>query len=225
MAASKVSIWNEALDAIRESTVASIDEDSNQARKARAAYESVLAEMLEAHEWGFAGRRASLAAVTNTRDGEWAYAYAMPQGVGTPRRVIPNLSGTGGVGSPVALCGMDYTRVPGLALGGASYIIEGSTIYTWIPDAILEYGVDDVAPAEMPALFRRALALAMAERLAITLRDSRELKKELQGEASVAMQRAMADDMNRQPNREPVDDVAAVRGGAALGWPVFSAIG
>ena len=223
MAASQVSIWNDALDAIRESTVASVDEVSLQADKCRSAYDQCLAEMLEAHEWGFAGRRVTLAATANDRDGEWAYAYAMPQGVGTPRRVIPTLAGSQ-LSTPIALCGMDYTRNPAWLMGSA-YIIEGTTIYSWIPDAILEYGAADVTPDQMPALFRRALSLAMAERLAITLRDSRDLKMQMQKDATIAMERAMADDINRQPNREQVDDVALVRGGAGLGLPVLPALG
>lgn len=214
---SQVTISNDALAELRESSIQSMDEESFQARECKRQYAQVLAEMLEAHEWGFAVQRATLASITNDRDGEWAYAYSIPQGLGTPRRVIPNLNG-----SPT-----QYSLGPYSFNQDAwrnTYIIEGSKIYSWIADAVIEYGTSDVTPDQMPALFRRALALGMAERMARTLRDSGDMREEIGKRAEIAMQRAMADDLNRQPNRDTVDEVGAVRDGAAIGWPIWPAL-
>jgi hypothetical protein len=210
MAASQVTISNLALADVREPSIQSMDEDSFQARECRRQYDQCLAELLEAHEWGFAVARAALAVVANDRSGEWAYAYALPVGIGTPRRLLPNFTAAG------------YYSVPpywnGIAGAVNPYIIDSGVIYSWIPDATIEYGRADVTPDEMPALFRRALGKSMAANLAKTLTDDDKLKERLQQEADLAVQRAIADDRNRQPARESVDDVAAVRGGWGLAF-------
>jgi hypothetical protein len=61
----------------------------------------------------------------------------------------------------------------------------------------------------------RAISLEMAVRMAIPLKKNRELKGDLIKQAQVAMERAIADDMNRSPVQTPdyVTDVEIARNG------------
>lgn len=224
MSISQVKISNEALVELRERPITAMEEQSFQAQECSRQYPLVLAEMLEVHEWGFAGKRQQLAEVANDRGSEWPHAYALPDDLGTPRRLLPNLAGVT-VGNPVSLFPEGYTREPVGLTWIRRYEIEGGKLYAWLPEAVLEYGAKDIEPAKMPAMFRRALALGMAARMARTLRDDPRLKGELQDEARVALERAMADDKNRQPQGELVEEVGAVRAGwhfgLPYGWPPF----
>jgi hypothetical protein len=71
----------------------------------------------------------------------------------------------------------------------------------------------DVEEAKMPAMFKRALALELASRLAVTLLDDRAKKGDLIQQAEAAKRRAMAEDQNRFPRRDinAPDEVALVR--------------
>ena len=202
---SLVSISNDALGEIREQPIQSMDEGSRQADECSRVYPQVLEEMLEGHSWSFANIRATLAPLANDRPGEWSFAYAMPQQVGRVMRIIPLASGV----SPFTI-GAWVDGWPN------RYVIEANVLYTWLPNAVLEYVLADIDPSLMTALFRRALSLAMAGRLAISLRESPALQKSNEDRAAVALSRAMADDMNRQPQSPAMGDVGSVRQGGSI---------
>jgi hypothetical protein len=215
--ASVVEICNQALAELPDAPIASLDEASLQARQCKRVYGQCLSEMLELHEWGFANRRVVLAGIPNDRPNEWAYAYALPSGIGTPGRLVPDLSSLGLGAIPVQADDTppyyETWAWPASAYP-SDYIIDATTIYANVDGAILEYGAATVSPTEMSALFVRALALEIASRLAMPLNKSRELKGDLIKQAEVAKDRAKADDMNRQPQRVPsyVPDAKRARG-------------
>jgi hypothetical protein len=191
-----ITVCNLALGELRAPPIVDIAEDSLEARECARYYPQCLRILLERHDWAFANRRAALAELSvNDRATEWAHAYILPAGCATALRLVT-------------------------AHGGAvDFIVENRTLYTQLADAVLEYAANDVTDSEMSGLFVDALAFALAARLAVPIRDSRAIKGQLLQQAEIAWQRAVAEDRNRQPERDAagIDTVALVRLGAALG--------
>ena len=191
-----ITVCNLALGELRAPPIVDIAEDSLEARECARYYPQCLRILLERHDWAFANRRAALGELAvNDRAKEWAHAYILPAGCATALRLVT-------------------------AHGGAvDFIVENRTLYTQLADAVLEYAANDVTDSEMSGLFVDALAFALAARLAVPIRDSREIKGQLLQQAEIAWQRAVAEDRNRQPERDAagIDTVALVRLGAALG--------
>ncbi len=191
-----LSTCNLALGELRTAPIVDIAEDTLEARECARYYPQCLRTLLERHDWAFANRRASLAELAdNDRAAEWAHAYVLPAGCATPLRLVTADGGT------------------------SDFIVENRTLYTQLGNAVLEYAVSDVTDSEMPGLFIDALAYSLAARLAVPIRDSREMKGQLLQQAEIAFQRAVAEDRNRQPQHDAFseDAVAFVRLGAALG--------
>jgi hypothetical protein len=189
-----ITTCNLALGELRAAPIVDIAEDSIEARECSRYYPICLRVLLERHDWAFANRRAALAELaSNDRAAEWAHAYVLPTGCATPLRLVT-------------------------AAGYApDFIVENCTLYTSLNNAVLEYAANDVTDSEMPGLFADALAYALAARLAVPIRDSREIKGQLLQQAEIAFQRAAAEDRNRQPEHDAdgQDAVAMVRLGAA----------
>ncbi|MEO8375789.1 MAG: hypothetical protein ABI471_11225 [Sphingomonas bacterium] len=203
--AASITICNLALGELRASAIADIAEDSIEAQNCARYYPQCLKLLLERHDWSFATRIASLAELSvNPRASEWLHAYALPVDCATPKRLVPPLEGV------VACWPVEWRQ---------AFIVEAGLLYTQIPGALLEYSSDDVPEAVMPALFADALAYALAARLAVPIRDSREMKGQLLQQAELAAMRAMADDENREPRRDlPFsDEVMAARSGGLAG--------
>ena len=191
-----ITTCNLALGELRAPSIIDIAEDTLEARECARYYPICLRILLERHDWAFANRRAALAELaTNDRAAEWAHAYILPAGCATPLRLV---------------------AADGYA---PDFIVENRILYTQLGNAVLEYAANDVTDSEMPGLFADALAYALAARLAVPIRDSREMKGQLLQQAEIAFQRAVAEDRNRQPEHDAVgqDAVALVRLGAALG--------
>jgi hypothetical protein len=203
-----ITICNLALGELRAPPIADIDEPTTEAAECRRYYAHCLKLLLERFDWSFATRITTLAELSvNPRASEWAHAYALPADMATALRLVPPVGGwpAGSVSLPA---------VPVLA---HPFVIEDSVLFSQMRGAILEYTTRNVAEAAMSGLFSDALAYALAARLAVPLRDSRETKGQLLQQAEVAAQRAIADDINRQPNHDAPtpDDVAAMRGAGA----------
>jgi hypothetical protein len=218
-AASRIEICNQAIAELPAKAIQSVDENSLEARECRRFYPQVIREMLEGpHDWSFQNRRVILAQLaTNGRDREWAYAYALPADMGTPIRVLPDFDSLG-LGIPVPLPGDPYMETWATQLGTIEvpYIVENGVIYTNAATATLEYGVNDIEEVVIGPLVERAIVAELASRLAVPVKKDRKLKGELIQEAEVAWARAMADDLNRQPQSYPdyVSEVMAARSGA-----------
>ena len=203
-----ITVCNLALGELRAPAIADIDEATIEAAECKRYYPHCLKLLLERFDWSFAARIAALAEfAVNPRASEWAHAYALPADLATAERLVP----------PAAGWPAPSGAMPPAAISGQPFVIENGVLYSQMANAILEYSSHDPDEAAMPALFLDALAYALAARLAVPLRDSRETKGQLLQQAEVAAQRAIADDINRQPNRaapEP-DEIAAARAGGA----------
>ncbi|CAN5551511.1 phage protein [soil metagenome] len=191
-----ITTCNLALGELRAPPIADIAEDSLEARECARFYPHCLRLLLERHDWSFTNRRATLAELAvDDRASEWPHAYALPADCATPLRLVaPSAAGT------------------------IDFLVENRTLYTCLPDAVLEYAARDVTESEMSALFVDALAYTLAARLAVPIRDSREIKGQLLQQAEIALQRAVAEDRNRQPEHDGPNDEAVTRArlGAAL---------
>ena len=196
-----IPICNLALGELRASAIADIAEDSIEAQNCARYYPQCLKLLLERHDWSFATRIASLAELSvNPRSSEWLHAYALPADCATPKRLVPPSDGA------LACWPVEW---------GQAFIVEAGLLYTHLQGATLEYSAADVPETVMPALFADALAYALAARLAVPIRDSREMKGQLLQQAELAATRAMADDENREPRHDVpfTDEVTVARGG------------
>lgn len=204
-----ITVCNLALGELRAPAITDIDEATIEAAECKRYYPHCLKLLLERFDWSFAARISPLAELAvNPRASEWAHAYALPADLATAERLVPPASGW-----------PPPEHLPPAAVSGQPFVIENGVLYSQMAHAILEYSSRDPDEAAMPALFLDALAYALAARLAVPLRDSRETKGQLLQQAEVAAQRAIADDINRQPNRAPPepDEIAAARAGGAGG--------
>jgi hypothetical protein len=204
-----ISVCNIALSEVRASTIVSIDEDSAEAKACAVHYDDCLQLLMETHDWGFARVRANLASLAvNDRPGNWLYAYAIPEDMANATALVwPQQTPLSGVYYPWPYL---YPRPPFVF---SDYVIAGETIYSNVSGAVIEYVSRNIEEARMPSMFKRALALELASRLAITLLNDRALKGDLIQQAEAAKRRAMAEDLNSYPHRDRavVDEVALVR--------------
>lgn len=214
---SKLELCNLALAHLPAAPIASIDENSLEARECRRFYQQVVDDMLAGpHDWSISNTRVVLAQKTNDRTNEWAYAYALPSNMSSPLRVLPDFEGLG-LGLPVPLPGEPFAETWGVGAGliETPYIIEGTTLYSNVQNATLEYTVKDVAGLNVPQLAARAISLDLASRLVVPIKKDSERETKLLNAAEAAWQRAIADDKNRQPETQGQyisETIAARRG-------------
>jgi len=217
MPQSIISICNLALVEVPSKSIASLDEQSLAAAKCREHYPAARDELMELHDWEFLARRVALAAVPNDRPTEWAQAYAVPNDMLYPRRVLPPqdpalaVGAFATVGQRPASCwphagGGEATRIP--------YVIEAGTLYTDQPNAVLAYSRAGVTEDRFPQSFVRALSLDLATRIVMPLIKNRARQGDLIKAGETAKQRAMAQDLNRSPHDRTgyVSDAARARG-------------
>lgn len=199
-----ITICNLALGDIRADEINDIGDTGVSAQMCVRYYPACLDVLLERHTWSFVTRLATLALLaTNDRSSEWLYAYTLPGNMQRAMRLVP---------ATLVSSAVQYWYAPdAMPRLWNQFEIQDNKLYTNVASAVLEYAANDIEPSVMPALFRHALRKALASELAVPLRDSREMKGDLLKEAELAAQRAVADDMNRQPNVEYYDEVGAVR--------------
>jgi hypothetical protein len=115
-------------------------------------------------------------------------------------RLLPDLTALG-LSLPVPLPGEPYAETWAFPPGyfDAPYEIEGTTIYSNVQNATLEYGLADIAGIDIPQRAATALTLDLASRLAVPVKGDSERELTLGKVAEIAWQRAIADDKNRQP--------------------------
>jgi hypothetical protein len=209
-----INVCNLALAELRAKYISDIDQTGVEAESCRIAYPQCLSLLLETHDWSFATKIATLAAYgSNTRESEWGYAYALPTDMATAKRLVPS-----GVLGSYADRAYYYPCEDIRALTwdrAQAFIVEAGVLYSQIPDAILEYSANTLDEVNMSAAFKDALVYSLASRMAVPIRDDRTLKGELLKQAELATQRAVADDMNRQPQRDASysDEVTYARAG------------
>lgn len=209
---SKLSIFNMALDLVPQGPVASVDERSVAAQSCNRRYDDRLRTALEMWPWRFATVRAELAAlVTNDRQTEWLYAYALPGDMSYPARLAPwPVTGEGtGTGYNWQLLTNSRTA--------QTYEIANGVLYTNWPGAILEYTGMNQIESRFPAYFADALAASLAAVVVLPISSDNERQKELIAMAANLMQYAKAYDAMQAPQYYEVrSEVDAVRDGASI---------
>ncbi|MGL5735548.1 MAG: hypothetical protein ACRCYS_11840 [Beijerinckiaceae bacterium] len=200
MAVSQIDISNLALVELPASTIASINENSLSAIEARRCFGPVLMEFLEEFGYDMAITRAVLAQTSNARPAEWSFAYAVPDNMVFPLRLIPDFDATNG--ALVLLAGQSIAPVGG-SLGPdpyrAPYVIAENILYCNEEAVTLEYVRDDPSITLFPPLMIRAMALEMAARMVMPILKSAKREEILMGKAELAKQRAIAANLNRKP--------------------------
>lgn len=149
---SAIDICNIALDHLGKTSIASLTEGSNEARKCALHYPQARQSALAFSNWTFARKSRLLSALSdNDFSDVWGYAYDIPNDAITPRRV----------------CGAG--AMPNWNSAPPPAYVERGVIYTNVPNARLFYTWDTTNTLQWSSLFVDALALTLASRLAYSL--------------------------------------------------------
>jgi hypothetical protein len=178
---SEVAICNLALSNLGKQNISALTEASTEAALCNQFYEHSRDVLLQGYPWRFARKTASLAALANTREERWQYAYKRPNDCLKIRRISTELF-------------LDYLPYEdGVVAGGHAYDLEGTTIFCDLSPVYLEYTWRITDPATFPPLFVDALSWHLAVRLAMPLTrdpkvraDAFQLAQRMQSEAAVA---------------------------------------
>lgn len=226
MALDPISICNQALGECGAAPITDFEEQGTIPEWCVRLYGPTLEYLLDRHEWKFARVRRVLAQTANDRPGEWSFAYARPEGCVQELRVIPQYSGDG---EPVPLLlGQIYAPwvaqlVPVSPL--YHFLVVGETIYSNIEAAQLEYVSASANEQTFRPLFIRALVLELASRLVMPIKQDRQRQGDLVKAAEVALDRAIADEINRDDESssygEFLNSTELARSGGfpVFGWP------
>ncbi len=191
---SKVDICNLALSHFgQDANIASIDppDGSVEADHCARFYPIALREMLEAFDWTFARKRATLAELTNDRE-DFAYKYALPADCVIARRVLPD-----GYSD-------DLTD-------GADYQIEGSFLYTDEANATLVYTRNLTDTTKFSGLFVAGFSMKLAAYVVgpITKDPSGRTQALMSDRADRKIGEAKAADANSEKKRATYTSTAA----------------
>ena len=159
--ASVVQICNMALSHIgSDARVSSISppDGSVEAGHCATFYDQARTELLEPGVWAFSLKRASLASVSHLSTA-WAYAYTLPSDCLRALRILtPALGVTVFTQDEVALATDDGASAP--------FEIEGTTLYSNEPDAVLVYVRDQTDTTKFTPSFVSTLSYLLASYLA-----------------------------------------------------------
>jgi hypothetical protein len=154
---STVAICNLALSNLGKDNISALTEASAEARACNQFYDHVRKLLLQEYPWGFAGKSASLASITNDKEGDWLYAYRKPNDCLKLRTVRNRYSTTPQDDLPEALP------------SGFPYEVEGSAIYCDLSPAFGRYTYDLTDPTKFSVSFIEALGWHLSVRLAMPL--------------------------------------------------------
>lgn len=178
MTLSAVQICNLALDELPAKQIVSLTDNTKSAEVCRRHFTQALEELMEMGEWGFATKRERLTAIPNDREGYWSNAYAMPNDLGFPLRVLP------------------FDQAIGVFKNtSVEFDVEGSTIWAPMDGVVLEYVTLTPEFAKMRPMFRKALIATLASRLLMPILRDASRKNALLQEAEVWRERAQARDL------------------------------
>ncbi len=204
-----VDICNNALSGIgTRSTIASLSEDSPEARACLQNYQQTVDELLRTHPWSFARFQVSpavFAAAAGTPENPngtgplppspWLYSYAAPSDHVRTLRVLP----AAGPGSAAAgALKLPFVVRPALDLAGNQI----TTVLTNQPLAQLIYIGRPPSPDDWDILFRSAVIAGLAAKLVLPLSGEKTLSRAAQGAAAQALDAARVADGN-QGSQEP----------------------
>jgi hypothetical protein len=176
--ASRTDIINRAMIKLGAPTIADPNEDSEQALKAKAVFDSLIRAELRAQAWSFAIKRTQLAALAAAPEYEWTYAYQLPSDFVRIVQVSDYW--------PFAAVreATDNSAVP--------YVIEGQQILTNFAAPLRLRYVHDAGddPNSWDAYFVEAFANRLAIELCETLTKSATKKQTLDRDYARALREA-----------------------------------
>jgi hypothetical protein len=211
-----VQVCNEAISDLPAHPITGIDDNRTEARECNRHLNGVVADLIGMHDWVFARRRTALAAVANDREGEWGYAYALPDEIVSPIVLVRDYSASSVPG--VIVTPMLYWPMASTGYTLIDYTLADGKLYTNLEGAILEYSIDAVEPNKWHPLFAQAVIRLLAARIyRPVLGEKADTQEWLvkQRTAERAMNEAIADDLNRFPRKrkEFQSEAVAARGG------------
>lgn len=136
--ASKVAICNRALIEIGANTIVSLSEDSEEARRCSVVYDECRQTILRDNPWNFATKQASLARLSTAPLFDFQYAYQLPSDCLRVMRTKDN----------------------------SRHKIVGRTVHSDEESLYIEYIADIDDPNVYDGMFREALSLLIAYKLA-----------------------------------------------------------
>jgi hypothetical protein len=195
------------------STIANLQEKSEEARNARMIYTSTRQQMLRAAHWNFARKTAYLSVLKsapgtpeNPSEGTtiwvpatqpappWMYEYAYPSDCLDVRFITPQIATSGGalanVGVPAAYYEQPYIQPQAQRFLAAMDTIEGQQVKVVLcnqQQAVGVYTCDIENPQIWDSLFSEAMVQALCVQLVIPLSGDKSLK----GQASQAAMQAI----------------------------------
>lgn len=154
MLTSEVQVCNNALVEIGAQRIAALSDTTERARVCNEQYAKVRNELLYAHPWNFAIKRAQLAATVNTPEFEWDTEFSLPS---------------------------DCLRVLDTDLyKDQDYQIEGRFLYANTDAIKIKYIAEIADVTKYTPGFAEVLALKLAANIAYALTQSTTLKEQLE---------------------------------------------
>jgi len=183
----KVEMANVALRMIGEKTITSFTQsNSTPATAVNNIYNETLAGLLAAGHWKFASVKVKLGRLSTAPAYGFDYAYELPSDWVRTNSVSNNDAGTG-------------TMIYREGQVGSKRILESSA-----EDIYLDYVKLETDPNIMTPLFRKALILALAQILSISLASSNVMEEQLSKKAKRALGHALSvDALGSTPETRP----------------------
>jgi hypothetical protein len=171
---------NLALDHLGVDSIASLDENSTAARKARTQLDTSIESVLARSDWSFARRVSALAEVENT---VWPQrhqrAYDLPSDLLAARYLVE------------AVDRPNRTPVP--------FSLANGLLYTDAPEAILLYTYRNTTTTAWPQPFVDAVAAYLARQLTVALTRKRNIWREMHDLYELLLAQAVSFDAGQEP--------------------------
>jgi len=200
---SAVDICNLALSNLGAKVIASMTEDSKEARACNRHYDIIRQYLLRKYKWDFNTRIVALALTTDALVDGWEYCYGYPNNALAVRRII-DLHGTD------------------VALKYKYQIMIDSTltqkiIYCDVADAEMEYAVDLENTDIFGAIFKKALAYSISSEITMEIVGDPSVKDKMTSYAMSFLAQAEAADARESYNPpQHTSDLITCRGGGVL---------
>lgn len=191
MSAALIKACNEALAQIAAGQIASLTENSIEARECNRFADALLQEMADWTTWRALIKRQALTATTNDRPAEWLYCYQAPADLADPiaiRQVEDDATDLP-LSGPFPFPLQDAYQL--------AFVYEGDKIYSNVENATLVFSSSSLTATQMTPLMRRAFVLELASRLALAVKKDAKIAQAMQNLAEVARARAVADEENK----------------------------
>jgi len=202
-------LCNRALDMLPADPIPNLDPQVGglSARTARRWYKPTVGWLLERHHWNLATVRSSLAALpTNTRNGQWRFAYAMP----SDAAYVFGIVGTNGTGY--------YSAIANL-YGRSMFERVGDVLYSNVAAAQVDHTSYQTTEAAFSEEFSNIIVLFLASRFAMPITKKPSLAEKYQKDAADALVMAMARNANEnQPTYGNAPTETEIARGAGIGW-------